>query len=172
MNHLDDEDIQNYLDGNLAEKEPDIAAHLESCPQCRLKVKEYRLLYGVLKVDNTPALSPEFATSVLADIHTPSAEDKKSVSPVRALVYSLSGLVAALFILTFFIDFSSVVPLNQLITLRGNIAGVANSIFGALTEVMPFKLTLIVPVGLILLAVAAVDYIIRHNRQKPVSYMI
>ncbi len=173
MNHLNDEDIQDYLDGNLAENEPKIAGHLESCLRCRQKVKEYRLLYDELNVDSVPALSPEFADMVLTNIKASSAsENEKSVSPIRALVYSVSGLLATLFILSIFIDFSSVVNLSGITALGDNAAGVADSIFRTMAEIIPFKLTLIIPIGLILLAVAAVDYVIRHNRQKPISYMI
>ncbi|MGB2982199.1 MAG: zf-HC2 domain-containing protein, partial [Candidatus Zixiibacteriota bacterium] len=66
LKHLTDEEIQNYLDGNLSR---DIALlterHLETCPLCREAVKQYQGVYAGLDKEEGFELSKGFAKSVV-----------------------------------------------------------------------------------------------------------
>ena len=50
LNHLTDEQIQEYLDGNVS-KNSWIAGHLKSCGDCEEQIDDYSSLYSALEVE-------------------------------------------------------------------------------------------------------------------------
>jgi len=72
MKHLDDEQIQELLDGNLAaESRGQIDQHLSECPSCHERTEQYRALYHGLKDEREFVLPPGFAADVVAKAKTP-----------------------------------------------------------------------------------------------------
>ena len=67
LNHLTDEQIQEYLDGNVS-KNSWIADHLKSCGDCEAQIDEYSSLYSALEVDEKIGLSANFADAVVSRI--------------------------------------------------------------------------------------------------------
>lgn len=172
MKHLNDNEIQDYLDGNLFERESEIAAHLDLCPTCSEKAKHYILLINKLGIDTVPELSDNFVKSVMARIPANTVVTTESNALTRPLVYSLSSLAAALLALIYFFDFGSLLNSGRLTGIHELFNGLVSSIYKGISGIIPFEMTMIISVGLALLAIAGIDYIIRHNRQKPVSYML
>lgn len=68
MNHLSDEDIQNYLDGNIPDRSASSEEHLQGCESCRNNLRAYQDLFTRLRDDQAIRLSEGFADSVLAEI--------------------------------------------------------------------------------------------------------
>ena len=67
LKHLNDEEIQEYLDGNLPVQDlTTIEEHLERCPVCQDSIKQYRYLYDGLAKDEGFELSKDFAKTVLS----------------------------------------------------------------------------------------------------------
>lgn len=66
MNHLTDREIQSLAD--KASDNPEIQAHLQSCPMCRSNASAYRQLFSALKKDDEAALPNTFASMVLSRI--------------------------------------------------------------------------------------------------------
>ena len=65
VKHLDDQQIQMYLDNTLPENKAEFDAHLYSCEDCRKKLAEYKEVYQVLEDDLYPSLSANFIKNVM-----------------------------------------------------------------------------------------------------------
>ena len=74
IEHLTDELIQDYLDGNLSESAGAIDEHIRSCNSCRAELDRYRSLSTALSEDVGFELSPDFASEVVASIEEKGAE--------------------------------------------------------------------------------------------------
>ena len=66
MNHFTDREIQSLSD--KTSNNPEIQAHLESCPICRSHVAAYRQLFSALKKDDESVLPNNFARMVVTRI--------------------------------------------------------------------------------------------------------
>ena len=65
MRHLNDNLIQEYLDGNLASADMTLVrAHAMACIDCRQRLQHYQTLYQGLNEDSGYELSGEFAARV------------------------------------------------------------------------------------------------------------
>jgi hypothetical protein len=169
MNHLTDTEIQDYLDGNLMSRLDEITAHLDSCADCRKKLKEFEYIYSQLKIDTTPALSSNFAASVVRAVETETSESKE---------YDLSRILFAACILIgvgLIIYFADLVQLVKAFTVTGffgSVGDLVQAITNPISEFLKVDIIYIVYVILIFVIIGALDYIVRHYRQKPISYMI
>ena len=67
LKHLTDEQIQEYLDGNVS-KNSWMADHLKSCGDCEAQIVEYSSLYSALEVEEKIGLSANFADAVVSKI--------------------------------------------------------------------------------------------------------
>ena len=65
VKHLDDQQIQMYLDNTLHENKVEFDTHLYTCEDCRQKLAEYREVYQVLEEDLYPSLSANFSKNVM-----------------------------------------------------------------------------------------------------------
>ena len=68
MKHINEREIQDYLDGENPEKNKDIQEHVENCIKCKRSVKNYGLLYNILKDDSDISLSGDFTKKVIEKI--------------------------------------------------------------------------------------------------------
>lgn len=68
LKHLTDEEIQDYLDGNIISQNELIEGHLENCELCQDNLQKYRKLYAELARDVNFALSPHFAETVISKL--------------------------------------------------------------------------------------------------------
>jgi len=74
INHLTDEQIQDFVDGNLEDENLEIESHLHSCADCAREVAHYRKLSSMLAEETGFELSPDFASEVLAYMNEQGAE--------------------------------------------------------------------------------------------------
>jgi len=74
IEHLTDEQIQDYLDGNIQEGLGEIKEHLAQCEKCRQEVNHYKSLSQALSVEPEFKLSPNFALEVTAGLEEEQAE--------------------------------------------------------------------------------------------------
>lgn len=73
MNHLTENEIQDYLDGNLQSDDTYVKFHLDTCSSCGAQLDQYRALYSDLSAELPLPLSGEFADAVIGKV---TAEDK------------------------------------------------------------------------------------------------
>ncbi len=103
LKHLTDEEIQEYLDGNLSE---DVALltreHLKACPLCREAVKQYQSVYVGLGDDRGFELSKGFARSVVNKL--PAEAEAKSYSGIVNVLLVALGVAVSLGVTLYLID--------------------------------------------------------------------
>jgi len=149
VKHLDDQQIQMYLDNTLHENKAEFDAHLYSCEGCRQKLAEYREIYQVLEDDPYPSFSANFSKNVM---------DKLQIKRKFRLFsneYLQSGLVI----------FTAIVVLMILMKpwdiLRGITQSIGNQVTIFLTSLPPLlggKTYLVVGICLILFIIEIIDY--------------
>jgi len=168
LRHLTDEEIQNYLDGNLSPENKFAQRHLKRCKLCQKTLKEYKSLYLELKDEKGFRLSRGFASSVISKL--PKEPVARSQSKYAEILLVIVGIVAAGFTTLHFVD---VKPLVRMITqillpqfefISASFGSIAN-----LLEGLNINSSLLVFSGLTLLIIRVLDYIILHLRRTPIS---
>jgi len=103
LEHLTDEQIQDYLDGNLSEDMASLAQeHLEVCHQCREALKQYQSMYVGLKDGTGFELSKGFARTVIRRL--PAEAEARSHSSVLNVLLAVLGVVVSLGVTLYLID--------------------------------------------------------------------
>ena len=102
LRHLSDNELQEYLDGNISSNIKSIQQRLESCPQCRESFAQYHRLYDGLKDESEFQLSNKFQNSVIARLQRQTV--RPSTSPV-AKIFTTAGLIFAFVVSFFLFDF-------------------------------------------------------------------
>jgi hypothetical protein len=112
LRHLTDEEIQEYLDGNLSQQKTFLVKrHLETCPICQESVKRYQSLYAGLASDEGFDLPYDFAKSVVSRL--PVEAHVKSHFNFANIFLAVSGIIVALSIAVRYLDLK---PLGQTIS--------------------------------------------------------
>ena len=103
LKHLTDEEIQNYLDGNLS-REIDLLTkrHLETCPLCREAVKQYQDVYAGLDQDKGFDLSKGFAKSVVKIL--PEQKEAKPPFDLLNVFLMILGVIVAAGVTLYYVD--------------------------------------------------------------------
>lgn len=96
--HLTDEEIQEYALNPLA-CETRITGHAVACPECMVRVNEYRLIFDSIKEQLQPAFDFDLAELVVAQLPTETRKAKGAWAIYVALliVILLAGTGAYLF---------------------------------------------------------------------------
>jgi len=167
VNHLTDDQIQEYLDNIDVRENQAIEVHLSECHNCRERLENYRSLYDGLKLDPVPPLPAGFARE-MAKAVAGQAEVNSSrrawqwilavaggIFSMAALVYyvNLGGLIEVLNLSKLF-DFKFISEYANILSSKG-----ISPIF-------------VVLVGLVLIITGAIDYIIQNSRQKTTTFMV
>ena len=168
--HLTDEQIQNYLDGNLPHDQVSfLKGHIQSCPNCQSELAHYRGLYVELKEDVAFDLSSHFFTSVMKAVQ---AEAKKAfLTRLWNVLLPILGVAAGIGVMIYFIDFKPFLKifsdsLNPGRYFDSAVLSNLNQVFAKLNV----NLNIIVFAGLSLLVVILVDHLISRHKLKFISY--
>lgn len=169
MNHLNDNDIQSWLDQADPETAARVEAHLAICPECRELAGQYKALYSGISRTEIPELAPGFADRVMSAIPETEAEPEKD--PIWVPVFGISLVMAGAAFIFYFLG------LNSLSGFAKNTGEMGSTMLSDWSQIFSrsvfgLDLHLIISIGLILLAVAGIDFIIRHARKRPISFMI
>jgi hypothetical protein len=149
LKHLTDDEIQNYLDGNLPEEKTLwIKHHLESCSACRQALEQYKSLYEGLQEEKGFELSKGFAKTVLKQIPT-EPETESHFSFLNTLLVVL-GIMVPLGVILYLLDLGSLGRAFSQIVLKplGGFEDLLVSLNGSLGLAACAILTLIVIFGL------------------------
>lgn len=74
--HLTENEIQEYLDGNLSRRRTDALNHAQTCDFCRNRINEYQQLYQGLAGETEFQLPVTFSDTVLAKLENESVPGK------------------------------------------------------------------------------------------------
>jgi hypothetical protein len=103
LKHLTDDDIQEYLDGNLSEEKTlSIQNHLKTCPTCRDALKQYQDLYVGLQDDKKFELSRGFAKSVLKKL--PAESEARSKHSLVNILLAVVGIIVTVGVMQYYVD--------------------------------------------------------------------
>ena len=75
MNHLTDEQIQEFLDNKTGQETNSVVEHLETCAHCKKQVEAYKQVFSTLNVEPDFSLPVNFVDKVVSTVET--SEDKK-----------------------------------------------------------------------------------------------
>ena len=103
LKHLTDEEIQDFLDGNLSDEITlSIQRHLESCALCRDAVKQYQSVYSGLGREEGFELSKAFAKSVVKML--PAEGEAKSSFGLLNIFLTILGVIVAAGVTVRYVD--------------------------------------------------------------------
>jgi hypothetical protein len=168
VTHLTDEEIQDYLDGNLShQSKVFLEAHLETCELCQATLKQYQSLYVGLKQDQEFDLPKTFAKSVLTKL--PIAEKTKSRFDYFDILLGILGIFIATLIASHYLDLSSLGERLTHIPLPHEIGSWLFDAGKNLVAALNGNLSLLIVGILVLLVTGALDRILfqpllRHRR--------
>ena len=172
MTHLTDEELQNYLDGNISHSQISIfEQHIESCEKCQSELAQYRDLYAELKKDAAFNLSPGFSNAIMKTIH---AKAKKAwLAHLWNILLPVIGIAVAIGVMIYYVDFTPFVKafadsLNPGRYFDSVVLSELNQVLAKLNV----NLNIIVFAGLSLLAVILIDYLISRHKEKLFSYLM
>jgi hypothetical protein len=167
--HLTDEEIQEYLDGNLPQQDRLLAQkHLDTCPICQEALKQYESLYVGLKSDEGFDLSKGFPKSVIRRV--PAEAEPESRYNYLNIFLTILGIIVAAGGTLYFVDlrplgraFAHVLPGPELGS--GLVAVIKNLLIGLNGNVGFLIFAL-----LTLLLVAVLDRLIFQPRYKRLRF--
>lgn len=175
--HLTDDQLQGFLDGDMAEIET-IRAHLKSCPHCREALADYKALYSNLETDPDFSLPADFAESVLAGIpeskvETDTESDKRYA--IRDSVFVFAAFAAVIAGVIYLFEPGKIL---KWFTGAANMSGLTDiklfaTIQDYLSAINVAPMTVIFTI-LTIAAIAVIDHIIVHRKrqQETVSIVI
>jgi len=163
VKHFSEEDIQNYLDGNLSAAErANFQNHLVDCKLCHSKLDAYKQLYTRMSQEPDFQLSPRFPSLVMARIK---AESGSFFSvPVQDILLSILGLIAGLGTTIYFVDISRfAAPFKKFFTGTEEmmVSSVRDSVHG-----ISIDFQIILSVVAILAAIAVIDRFVARHKEK------
>jgi anti-sigma factor RsiW len=175
--HLTDEQLQDYLDGNISKSEP-IAVHLENCPGCQQALRLYEGLRLGLEKEMATDLAPDFADAVM-DRLPEKLPTMVTTTPGRFQIRdSLVFFIAAVALISTGLYFVGADSLLNLFS--GGVSSPQISENRLLTDVGSYLSDLNISTMTILFAVLSfagigiIDRVISRRRQsrKPVSFLV
>lgn len=178
QDHLNDNQLQDFLDGNITETDP-VAVHLETCPGCQKALAAYRGLYSALENDPGIALAPDFAEAVISRLPEkhPVEVPQQAVSRFH-IRDSMVMFIAAAAVIAAAIYFISPDLLLKPFTSMPSAPSVSDSriaqdVNGFLSR-LNISYVMIVFTVMTFAGIGIVDRIIKYRRehQKPVSFLI
>jgi len=176
VKHLTDIEIQDYLDDSISAQIKKNNDHLENCEICRNRLEQYRILYGELKADSVPELSPNFVSAVMTEIKAlgsaePVRETSRRTFRIPSSVFAILGSIAAVIAIIYFVDFKPLLNSLRITGLYDYINGVLLSRLGETAGLSNFDFTLAGMTILTLIIIGAIDLIIRHYRHRTALFM-
>lgn len=171
MTHLTDEELQNYLDGNISHSQISIfEQHIESCERCQFELAQYRSLYVELKEDVAFDLSPNFSNAVIKAVQV--GAKKALLARLWNLLLPVIGIAVGIGVMIYYVDFKPFIKVfaDSLNPGRYFDSAVLSELNQVLAK-LNVNLNIIVFAGLSLLAVILIDYLISRHKEKLFSYL-
>ncbi len=170
MRHLGTNDFQEMLDGERGLSAGESASHLESCPRCRENYARYRRFYKCLGSDSVPPLSPDFAGRVMNAVMQQPRAEKELIPNPSVLIWSFALISCGAVI--FLVNWQGAI--KTLLSGKVGYLKWLDAILSVPGQVLPQFLNTpaFIIGGTVLLAVALLDYLIRHRSNRPSTFVI
>lgn len=157
--HLTDDEIQNFLDGNLSEAQTDVVDHLQTCEFCQKQLRHYQQVYVELAHDKGFNLSADFSATVISRL-----QDEASRS-LRQRLWDISiwivGILIGVVISIYFIDLKSLSKdMTQSLGALSSFGSIMLSFFKTFEKSLNLNIFQLVTAGCVLLLILAIDHFI------------
>jgi anti-sigma factor RsiW len=166
--HLTDTEIQRYLEGDLTDRYPLRAAHLENCSNCQQEVSSYRELYATLGSVETPPLRDGFAVEVTSEaIRELQRERTQRLANIGMM--AVAGLVLAV-VSWYYLDWAIVG--HALAKLNLDILALTETALGSFSKITPESTPRLQLIGisvLVLMIMGMADLVWRNTRNKTIT---
>lgn len=165
LNHLDDQAIQNILDGHKTESDE---KHLAACPECAAKLNEYQLVYKALGDETEFSLPDSFADSVVTQIAQPETTPEwKWETPV----YLVGAFAAIMVILYYFGVLPQSWPeiVNRFASFETLLKFDLLNYFSKPLESVHLNPLMVLMAVLVIAFYGLIDYLYRHRKSKPTT---
>ncbi|UCD65086.1 MAG: hypothetical protein JSW34_06550 [Candidatus Zixiibacteriota bacterium] len=170
IEHLSEEQIQQYLDDKTQPADSRITRHLESCRRCRYLLKEYQQLYGILGRESEELLSPTFTASTMEKVEALGRPAEGLSRPF--VLWVAAGVVACVAAIWYTVDVKALLDGLGSFLLGWNVLdSTAVSSLRTLSARLGDSLPLVIFAGLILLAVALADKLLLKQRVRRVYFL-
>jgi len=149
IKHLNEQQMQRYMENYLLEDKDQIDQHLVACSECQNKINAYREVYQALRTDPLPALSDQFSQDVM---------HKLNISPEKSWAwreYLFSGVVVLVAIASLLFWTK---PWSIFKAIAQAIGEQVNLFTGSILPVFSGKLGLILMICAILVVIEVLDY--------------
>lgn len=157
MRHLNDQQIQDYLDREPGLNRAEIERHLSDCPACRNQLAAYKRLYKGLGDETGFMLSANFADAVIARVERGSEKKFHLLETGLLILGAITAVVTALY-------FSDIGTIFKNL-FRSSSSGLAN-VFEKLPILQGGNLHILVFAAIILTAIGLLDKMIFQIRHR------
>lgn len=159
VKHLSDEQIQDFLDGNMVLSDKSLKGHLESCRVCKKTLSYYQNLYLGLKQEPEFQLPSNFAHTVITRL--PQMEKAQARFKFWDIFVAVSGIAALIGALIYFIDIKIFADLIAKVSSMTSFAKSLTDLNGGLV--------VLGLAGLTLLFTATLDWLLVEPRPKKMA---
>ena len=169
--HLTDDQLQDYLDGNLSSVSNTVGEHLEECQLCQEALEEYKRLYAGLKDHRGFELSPDFAKSVLSQLQREFVV-KSRKQRYAGILWSLLGLALGICTTVYVIIWTKMdqeitgIATNQLKLLSASLDS-TEKLLGKVN----IDFSLLFFSGFALLVIRLADYVFSHKGEQSILFL-
>jgi hypothetical protein len=165
LEHLTDEQIQDYVDGNLTDNSAEIKQHMESCQTCQNELAKYKVITSMLSEDIGFELSPNFISNVVSSVEEEGAE--KFLYKISHVIMWAAGILAGIAVLIRFTDIEKAFSGFAQIGEQGKgITATIASAFSDLFASTDMNFNLIGMAALVLVGIFLVDRLIARARKN------
>jgi hypothetical protein len=170
LRHLTDEEIQEYLDGNLSPREASLAEkHIESCIFCQECFKRYQSLYAELKCDEGFELSRDFTKSVVSRL--PEGAKVKSHFNYANIFWTILGIIITVGIILYYVDLKPLLEtISHALLLQYEFGSILVSSMKSFLVSLNGNISFWVLAGLTFLVIVALDHLLFHPKFRRISF--
>jgi len=163
--HLNENDIQRYLDHQLTDQEEQkFNHHLINCQSCQRELKYSQEIYHLLAQEPDSQLSPEFEWGVLSRIQQ---EERISHSSIHDdIVMAILGCISAFGFIIYLYDFNSIMQtLSHFLPSLNHLWNMFKAVFTGIPGL--FKSDYAVATLIILIALSFFEEHLLRKQSKP-----
>ncbi len=168
LEHLNDDEILEFLDGNLPAPEvTSIEDHLEKCPVCQEALRQYQNLYDGLSREEGFVLSKGFAKSVVSRLQA--VPQKKTHINYASVFWVILGIFIGVGVIIKFVDLKTWgEAVNKTVLSQFEFGSVLIDAVRAALTILNGNVNLVIAVVLVLSLFATLDRFVLQPKYRRV----
>ena len=166
LNHLNDRELQTYVDGQLVENRRAIENHLSQCNLCQTQLAAYQKISSTFRTEPEEIFSVNFENIIIQKIQQTAFQKYR----IKDRLYWFLSTTISFSILACYL-FISQTGKYILGSIRNNLIWIKNTLFSVfeILEYLDIRRELIITAGIILLLFSISDRVLLLLRYKKVA---